>query len=96
MRKDWPVNTQAYRKDTVHYLCGLEPATAVAEYTNATHTQLVHAGTHDWCDEIFKKVGLYPSAAPRLVPPGTQVGAQDRDVFGTVTAMIPRRCLARR
>jgi rhamnulokinase len=67
----------------LHRLCGLEPGTAVAEYTNATHTQMVDARTRDWCDEIFEKVGLDRSAAPRIVPPGTRVGP----LRGTVTAV---------
>jgi rhamnulokinase len=58
----------------LHRLCGLEPGTAVAEYTNATHTQLVDVRARDWCDEIFRKVGLDRSTAPRIVPPGTPLG----------------------
>ena len=30
----------------------------VAEYTNATHTQLVDLHTRGWCDEIFQSAGL--------------------------------------
>jgi len=58
----------------LHRLCGLEPGAAVAEYTNATHTQLVDARTRNWCDEIYENVGLDRSAAPRIVLPGTQLG----------------------
>ena len=58
----------------LHRLCGLEPGAGVAEYTNATHTQLVDARTRNWCNEIFEKVGLDRSAAPRIAPPGTQLG----------------------
>jgi rhamnulokinase len=58
----------------LYRFCGLDPATAVAEYTNATHTQLVGARTRYWCDEIFEQVGLDRSAAPRIVPPGTPLG----------------------
>lgn len=64
----------------LHRLCGLEPGTAVAEYTNSTHTQLVDACTRNWCDEIFEKAGLERSAAPRIVPPGTQLGPLRGDV----------------
>jgi rhamnulokinase len=46
----------------------------VAEYTNATHTQLLRLGTHQWCEEIFHETGLDISAAPRIVPTGTLVG----------------------
>jgi rhamnulokinase len=47
---------------------------AVAEYTNATHTQLVDAEKRGWSPEIFETVGLVMSAAPPLVRPGTVIG----------------------
>jgi rhamnulokinase len=53
------------------YRLGGQP---VAEYTNATHTQLLRLGTQQWCDEIFQEVGLDMSAAPKIVPTGTFVG----------------------
>jgi rhamnulokinase len=46
----------------------------VAEYTNATHTQLVALGRKTWCQEIFETVGLDLTAAPPIVPPGTDLG----------------------
>ena len=48
--------------------------TPVAEYTNATHTQLVGIGSKSWCREIFDAVGLDIAAAPEIVPPGSVVG----------------------
>ena len=47
----------------------------VAEYTNATHTQLVALGRNEWCREIFESAGLDLSAAPELVGTGTFVGS---------------------
>jgi rhamnulokinase len=47
---------------------------AVAEYTNATHTQLVDAAKRAWSQEIFAATGLLQAAAPPLVAPGTIVG----------------------
>ncbi len=47
---------------------------AVAEYTNATHTQMVEFGQMRWCQEIFAAAGLQPSCAATLVPPGTVLG----------------------
>ena len=47
---------------------------AVAEYTNATHTQLVDAEKRVWSPEIFAAAGLLQAAAPPLVLPGTIVG----------------------
>jgi rhamnulokinase len=47
---------------------------AVAEYTNATHTQLVDAEKRSWSPVIFETVGLVMSAAPPLVRPGTVIG----------------------
>ncbi len=46
----------------------------VAEYTNATHTQLVDLSTRLWCDEIFESTGLNRKAAPEIVPTGAIVG----------------------
>jgi len=46
----------------------------VSEYTNATTTQLVDAQTRNWCDEIFRVVGLRRPAAPPIVRPGTRLG----------------------
>jgi rhamnulokinase len=46
----------------------------VAEYTNATHTQLVELYKKQWCREIFNCLHLDLASAPKLVPPGTDVG----------------------
>jgi rhamnulokinase len=46
----------------------------VAEYTNATHTQLVELYKKQWCREIFNALRLDLASAPKLVPPGTDVG----------------------
>lgn len=46
----------------------------VAEYTNATHTQLVLLGEQSWCGEIFRTLGLNLLAAPDIVETGTLVG----------------------
>ena len=46
----------------------------VAEYTNATHTQLVRLSSQAWCEEIFEELGLDISAAPTIVPTGSVVG----------------------
>jgi rhamnulokinase len=46
----------------------------VAEYTNATHTQLVDLYKKQWCREIFNALRLDLANAPKIVPPGTEVG----------------------
>jgi len=56
------------------YVCHVLGGRAVSEYTNATHTQLVTVGKHEWCDEIFAATGLARSAAPEIVLPGTVAG----------------------
>jgi rhamnulokinase len=61
----------------VTYRLGGQP---VAEYTNATHTQLLRLGTSQWSEEIFQEVGLDISAAPRIVPTGSLVGAIGGDL----------------
>jgi rhamnulokinase len=58
----------------LHRLTGRAPETAVAEYTNATHTQLLGVDTHQWCDEILERTGLDRAGLPRVVPPGTPLG----------------------
>jgi rhamnulokinase len=47
---------------------------AVAEYTNATHTQLLDAEKRTWSPRVFKATGLSQTVAPPLVLPGTCVG----------------------
>jgi rhamnulokinase len=46
----------------------------VSEYTNATHTGLVALGTHSWCREIFRELGLDVTSAPEIVPSGSVLG----------------------
>ena len=46
----------------------------VAEFTNATHSQMVDLHGRQWCEEIFQAAKLNVALAPRLVPPGTVVG----------------------
>lgn len=46
----------------------------VAEYTNATHTQLVELHKKQWCREIFQALDLDLASAPKIVPPGTDLG----------------------
>jgi rhamnulokinase len=47
---------------------------AVAEYTNATHTHLLDISNGQWCHEIFQVAQLDLAFAPKLVPPGTEIG----------------------
>ena len=53
---------------------GAEP---VAEFSNATHTQLVDLYSRNWNDEIFGAAGLDRTQAPRIVPSGTLLGKLD-------------------
>src|ERR1700761_4488859 len=46
----------------------------VAEYTNATHTQMVELYKKQWCREIFNALHIDLASAPKLVPPGTDIG----------------------
>ncbi|MGH9676884.1 MAG: rhamnulokinase, partial [Candidatus Acidiferrum sp.] len=46
----------------------------VSEFTNATHTGLVALGKHEWCEEIFRELGLDLAAAPEIVPSGSALG----------------------
>lgn len=56
------------------YLLHRLGARRVAEYTNATHTQLIDLHTGTWCTPIFERVQLDPAMASALVQPGTVVG----------------------
>jgi rhamnulokinase len=57
------------------YITGLLGGRFVSEYTNATHTGLIDARRHAWCDDAFKQCGLSLKAAPELVETGTELGA---------------------
>lgn len=46
----------------------------VAEHTNATHTGMVELYRRQWCREIFSAAQLDLASAPKIVPPGTEVG----------------------
>lgn len=49
-------------------------ASPSAEYTNATHTQLIDLHTRAWSAEIFAAAGLDVNRAAPVIPPGTVVG----------------------
>jgi rhamnulokinase len=75
----------------ISYKLGARP---VAEYTNATHTQLVQLGTQQWCSEIFEATGLDRSAAPEIVPTGSVVGTVNGALaslpaFRNATVIVP-------
>ena len=57
-------------------LCG----SAVAEYTNATHSGMVAVGVHRWNKEVFDSLGLNLAAAPRIVASGTTLGSLRGDL----------------
>jgi rhamnulokinase len=56
------------------YLLSYLGGARVAEYTNATHTGLVGLFNKQWSGEIFEALGLDLGSAPKIVPPGTEVG----------------------
>jgi rhamnulokinase len=47
----------------------------VAEFTNAAHTGLLDARRNAWNQDVFECAGLDLSAAPELVPTGTDIGS---------------------
>ncbi len=61
---------------TLHRLGGQR----VAEYTNATHTQLINMQSGTWCMPIFERLRLDPKLAAPLVAPGTVVGKLTGDL----------------
>ncbi len=62
---------------------------AVAERTNATHTGMVGVDGA-WCAEVFRAAGCALRDAPRLVEPGTDVGAY----AGAIAALRGARLIA--
>ncbi len=71
---EWP--TQAKRllmiPDLVHrHLSGV----STGEVTNASTTQLLHAGTKEWDAQMLRAVGVAPEIMPPLVQPGTWLGS---------------------
>ena len=47
---------------------------AVTEYTNATTTQMVNAGTLDWDSDLIERLGLDRNLLQEIVPAGTRLG----------------------
>jgi rhamnulokinase len=56
------------------YLLSFLGGAPVAEYSNATHTQMVTVGTQEWSEEVFNAAGLDRKIAPKIVPTGTPLG----------------------
>ncbi len=57
--------------DLVHFLLS---GRAVTEYTNATTTQLVNAGSGTWDGEILERLHLPAHLLTEIVPAGTDIG----------------------
>jgi rhamnulokinase len=58
--------------DFIHWaLCG----SRVVEFTNGTTTQCMHPLTRNWATGLLKKFGLPTHIFPKVVPPGTRLGA---------------------
>ncbi len=71
---EWP--TRARRllmiPDLIHrHLSGV----STGEVTNASTTQLLHAGTRQWDAQMLRAVGVAPEIMPSLVQPGTRLGS---------------------
>ena len=57
--------------DLINYMLS---GTAVAEYTNATTTQLVNAVTGEWDADILERLGLPSRLLQNIVPAGERLG----------------------
>ena len=58
--------------DFIHWaLCG----SRVVEFTNGTTTQCMHPLTRNWATGLLKSFGLPTHIFPKVVPPGTRLGA---------------------
>ena len=61
-----------FMPDFIHWaLCG----SRVAEFTIASTSQCLNPLTRNWATGLLKKVGLPASIFPKIVPPGTRLGA---------------------
>ena len=70
---EWPARAKRLLMipDLVHrHLSGV----ATGEVTNASTTQLLHAGTREWDAQMLRAVGVAPEIMPSLVQPGTRLG----------------------
>lgn len=62
-------------------------AAPFAEYTNATHTEMIDLATRDWSPEIFAAAGLDLQHAAKLTQPGTRLGRLSK--FSSPLAELP-------
>jgi rhamnulokinase len=61
-----------FMPDFIHWaLCG----SRVAEFTIASTSQCLHPLTRNWATGLLKKFGLPAHIFPKVVPPGTRLGA---------------------
>ncbi|MCX6928895.1 MAG: rhamnulokinase [Verrucomicrobia bacterium] len=80
-----------FMPDFIHWaLCG----SRVAEFTIASTSQCLNPLTRNWANGLLKKFGLPTGIFPRVVPPGTQLGAlrpgvSDRTGLGKVNVIAP-------
>ncbi len=63
------------------YLLHRWGAPPVAEYTNATHTEMVDQSERVWSDEILEVAGIDRATMPPLIPAGTKLGRLSRERF---------------
>jgi rhamnulokinase len=77
--------------DFIHWaLCG----SRVVEFTNGTTTQCMNPLTRNWATGLLKKFGLPAHIFPKVVPPGTRLGAlrpgvAERTGLGKVNVVAP-------
>jgi len=80
-----------FMPDFIHWaLCG----SRVAEFTIASTSQCLNPLTRNWASSLLKKFGLPAGMFPKVVPPGTVLGAlrsgvADRTGLGKVNVVAP-------
>jgi len=72
--RDTDIDSQAPWINLPEYVLYRLGGRRVAEYTNATHTALIDIKTHDWSNEILRRVELRCGAFPPIVPSGSVIG----------------------
>ena len=66
---------------------------AVAEYTNATTTQMVNARSRDWDVDLLTNLGLSIGPLPKIVPAGTDLGLIKSEL-GREVGLLETRVIA--
>jgi rhamnulokinase len=69
-----------------HFLCG----SSLAEYTNASTSQMLDPFTRDWARPLLERLGIPTGLLPEIVQPGTVLGPLRPDVAAGTGLAVAR------